>query len=96
MTGGTSGVNNMRRISISFELGESRRYDAFFRRLQCLGAFPVMNSQWWVLQTSFTVEQVEKDLQTRIDPADRLLVTYVGATSSRNLINKDKFGSGPT
>ena len=82
----------MRRISISYELGESRRYDAFFRRLECLGAFPVMNSQW-VLQTSFTIEQVEKDLRSRIDPADRFLVTYVGAMSSRNLINKDKFGA---
>jgi hypothetical protein len=85
----------MRRISISFELGENRRYDAFFRRLQCLGAFPVMNSQW-VLLTVFTVEQIERDLRALIDSADRLLVTYVGAMSSRNLINNDRFGSGPT
>ena len=83
----------MRRISISFELGESRRYDDFFRRLQCLGAEPVMNSQW-LLQTGFSVEEVEKDLRTRIDPADRLLVTYVGEMSARNLINKDRFSKG--
>jgi hypothetical protein len=85
----------MRRISIGFELDHRDRYDNFFRPLQCLGAFPVMNSQW-VLQTPFTVEQVEKDLRARIDPADRLLVTHVGAMSSRNLNNQDKFGNGPT
>jgi len=85
----------VRRISISYELGEDRRYDDFFRRLDCLGAVPVMKSQW-VLQTPFTIEQLEKDLRARIDPADRLLITDVGAMSSRNLINKDKIGSGPT
>ena len=82
----------MKRISVRFELGENCRYDAFFRRLHCLDAFPVMNSEWW-LQTPFSLEEIEKDLRTRIDPADRLLVTYVGAMSSRNLINKDKIGT---
>jgi hypothetical protein len=88
------GAYTMRRISISFELGDSRSYDDFFRRLACLGAVPLLKSQW-VLQTHFTIEQVEKDLRARIDPADRLLVTYVGAMSSRNLINREKFGNGP-
>jgi hypothetical protein len=83
----------MRRISVRFELRENRRYDEFFRRLQCMGGFPVMNSEW-CLQTPFSRDEVEKDLRTRIDPADRLVVDYVGAASSRNLINKDKFGGG--
>ena len=50
----------------------------------------------WAIQTALTVEEVEKDLRNRIDPADRLLVTCVGAMSSRNLINKDRFGVGLT
>ncbi len=54
-----------------------------------------MNSQW-LLQTSFRVEEVEKDLRCLIDPADRLLVTYVGAMSSRNLISTERFGTGLT
>ncbi len=77
----------MKRISVRFELGEQGEYDAFFRRLHCMGAFPVMNSEWW-LQTAFLLEEVEKDLRGRIDPADRLLITYVGAMSFRNLINR--------
>jgi len=82
-----------RRISISYELGEHRHYNSFFRRLRYLGAEPVMNTQW-VLQTPFTVEEIEKDLRRHLDPADRLLVTHFGAMSSRNLINTDKFGGG--
>jgi hypothetical protein len=84
----------MRRVVVSFELRESRSYDGFFHRLQCMDAFPIMNCQW-ALQTPFTVQQIEKDLRRYIAAVDRLLVTYVGAMSSRNLINKDKFGSGP-
>lgn len=82
----------MRRIFISYELCENRCYDSFFRRLQCLGAFPVMNTQW-VLQTPFKIEEIERDLRRYLDSADRLLVTYVGAMSSQNLINNHKFGS---
>ena len=92
MTGQKRRPQMKRRISISFELDQDRHYDAFFRRLQCLGAFPVMHSQW-MLQTPFTVDEIEKDLRTHIDSADRLMVTYAGAMSSRNLINKDKFGT---
>jgi hypothetical protein len=83
----------MRRISISYELRENRCYSGFIRRLECLGASPVMNTQW-VLQTSFTIEDIERDLRSHLDPADRLLVTHFGAMSSRNLINTDKFGGG--
>jgi hypothetical protein len=86
-------ITMKRRISISFDLGENRRYDSFFRRLHALDAFPVMSSQW-VTQTPFTVEQIERDLRRYIDPADRLLVSYCGAMSSRNPINPDRFASG--
>ena len=79
----------MRRVSVRFNLGENRRYDSFFRRLHCLGAFPVMNSEWW-LPTPFSLEELEMELRALIDPADRLLVTFVGAVSSRNLINRDR------
>jgi hypothetical protein len=92
MTGKDLGSNKMRRLLITYELGENRRYDSFFRRLQCLGALPAMQSQW-MLQTPFTVDEIRNDLQRYIDPADRLSVTYAGAMSSRNLINKDRFGT---
>jgi len=83
----------MRRISITFELREDRHYDSFFRRLRCLGAEPVMNTQW-DLQTGFTVEELERDLRRHLDPADRLRVMYAGAMSARNLIGTHKFGNG--
>ena len=82
----------MRRLSITFELGESRRYDSFFRRLHCLGAFDAMNSQWFLL-TSLAVDEIEKDLRAHLDPADRLCVAHVGTMSSQNLINGDKFAT---
>ena len=83
----------MRRLSITFELGRNRRYDSFFRRLACLGASPIMDSQW-VLVTRFAVEEIEKDLRRHIDAADRLCVSHVGAMSARNLISDDRFGNG--
>ena len=83
----------MRRITISFELDRDHGYDALIRRLWSHGAFPVLPSQW-MLQTTFTVDEIKKDLQRYIDEADRLLITHVASMSSRNLINKDQFRSG--
>ncbi len=83
----------MKRILICFELLGERYYNGFFRRLHALGEVAEMNSQW-ILLTPFTVDQIEEDLRDYLDPADRLLVTYVEARSSRNLINGDRFETG--
>jgi hypothetical protein len=48
----------------------------------------------WILLTPLTVEEVRRELQGYIDPADRLLVTQVASMSSRNLINSDVLGKG--
>jgi hypothetical protein len=53
-----------------------------------------MSSEWW-LQTPFSREEIEMDLRDLIDPADRLIVTPLGAVSSLNLINRDRFASSP-
>lgn len=82
----------MNRISITFELCGDRRYDAFFLRLRHYGASPKLPAQW-VLLTAATVHEIRRDLQTYIDPADRLLVTQVGSMSHQNPINED-FGMG--
>jgi hypothetical protein len=48
----------------------------------------------WHLLTPLTVDEIMRELQVYIDPADRLLVTQVASMSSRNLINNDKLGRG--
>ncbi len=83
----------MRKISISFDLREDRPYDSFFLRLLYFGAEERLPTQW-ILLTSLTVDEIKRDLQSHIDPADRLLVTQVTSMSSRNLINDEQFGRG--
>jgi hypothetical protein len=85
-----------KRVSISLELsGDSleRRYDSLDRWLRRREAVQVMPTQW-ILLTPLTVEEVRRELQGYIDPADRLLVTQVASMSSRNLINSDVLGKG--
>lgn len=82
-----------RRLSISFDLREDRRYDSLARRLLDLDAVQVLPSQW-ILLTSLAVDEIRRDLQTYIDPADRLLVTHVASMSFRNLIDSDNSGTG--
>jgi hypothetical protein len=83
----------MKRISISFELREDRSYDSFFLRLLDHGAEPHTNTLWFVL-TALTVEEIRRDLQAYIDPADRLIVMQVASMSARNPIDENKFGRG--
>jgi hypothetical protein len=85
-----------KRVSINLELsGESfeRRYDSLDRWLRHHGAVRVMPTEWHLL-TPLTVDEIMRELQVYIDPADRLLVTQVASMSSRNLINNDKLGRG--
>jgi hypothetical protein len=86
-------IKMQKRLSISFELREDRGYDSLVLRLRHHDAVPVLPTQW-ILLTSLTVDEIRRDLQTYIDPADRLLVTQVASMSSRNLIDNDKFGTG--
>jgi len=83
----------IKRISISYELDDNRCYDSLIRRLRQLGADPKLPTQWF-LHSSDSVDEIKRDLQAYIDPADRLLVTEVTSMSSRNLINSDKSGRG--
>jgi hypothetical protein len=83
----------MRKISISFDLREARSYDSFFLRLVYHGAEQRLPTQW-ILLTSLTVDEIKRDLQSHIDPADRLLITQVTLMSFRNLIDNDTFGRG--
>ncbi len=93
MTGGTLEINMSKRFAISFELDDDRRYDSLVLRLRHLGAVPVLPTQW-LLSISLTADEIRRDLQGHLDPADRLLVTQVTSMSFRNLINNDKFGRG--
>jgi hypothetical protein len=80
-------------VSIGFELDDNRRYDSLARRLHHHGAVLVLPMQWF-LETKLEVDEVKRDLQAYLDPADRLLVTEVNRMSSRNLINADKIDRG--
>jgi PIN domain nuclease of toxin-antitoxin system len=93
MTGGTLGIKMNKRFAISFELDGNRRYDSLVLRLHQLSAVPVLPTQWLLL-TSLTADEIRRDLQDHLDPADRLLVTQVTSMSYRNLINSDQFGRG--
>jgi hypothetical protein len=93
MTGGTLEINMSKRFAISFELDDNGRYDSLVLRLRHLGAVPVLPTQWLLL-TSLTADEIRRDLQDHLDPADRLLVTQVTSMSSRNLINDEQFGRG--
>lgn len=84
------------RISISFELsgdGPERQWEAVDRWLYNHEAVQALPTQWVAL-TLLTADQVRRELQPLIDPADRLLVSQVTSMSFRNLINDDKFGKG--
>jgi hypothetical protein len=83
----------MARISISFDLDQDGRYDALVRRLRQHEAFPVLPTQWMLL-TPLTVDEIRGDLQSYINPSDRLLVTQVASMSSRNLIDDEGFERG--
>jgi hypothetical protein len=93
MTGGTQEHTMKKRVSISFDLDDNRRYDALALRLYHLGAVLMLPTQWFLL-TSLTVDEIRRDLQAYIDPADRLLVTQFTSMSFRNLINDDKLERG--
>ena len=82
-----------KRVSISYELRDDRCYDSLVRRLRHYEAVPVLPAQW-ILLTSLTVDELRRDLQTYIEPADRLLITQVASMSSRDLIDNDDFGIG--
>ena len=82
-----------RRLSISFELRDDRCYNSLVLRLRYHEAVPVLPTQW-ILLTSLTVDELRRDLQAYIDPADRLLVTHIASMSFRNLIDNDDFGRG--
>ena len=85
-----------KRVSISLELsGDSleRRCDFLDRWFRHHEAVRVMPTQW-ILLTSLTVSEIRREVQSYIDPADRLLVSQVASMSYRNLINADKFGRG--
>jgi hypothetical protein len=85
-----------RRISISVELnGESfeRRLGSVNRLLSRYSAIQVMATEWHLL-TPLTVDEIRRELQAYVDPADRLLVKQVTSMSSQNLINDDKWGRG--
>jgi hypothetical protein len=75
-----------RRFSISYELDDNRSYDGLVQRLRHHGAEPHTNTLWFVL-TPLTAEEIRRDLQAYIDPADRLIVMQVA-------INNDCFGRG--
>ena len=83
----------MKRVSISFDLDDNRRYDSLTQRLQHYDAIPVLPTQW-IFLTSLSIDEIRRDLQAYIDPADRLLVTHVASMSFRNLINNDKITRG--
>ena len=83
----------MRKISISFDLREDRSYDSFFLRLLYHGAEERLPTQW-ILVTSLRADEIRRDLQDHLDPADRLLITQVMSMSFRNLIDNDKSGRG--
>jgi hypothetical protein len=76
----------LKSISIGLELNESSNYDALARRLRHHGATIVLPMQW-MLQTSLMAEDIRKDVQAYLGPADRLLVTQVTSLSFWNLID---------
>ena len=85
-----------KRISISVELsGESleRRDCSLAQWFHYHEAVQVMPTQW-VLLTPLAVDEIRRELQRYVDPADRLLVTEVASMSYRNLITDDKIGKG--
>ena len=82
-----------RRLSISFESDDDRCCASLYRRLLQLEAIQVLPKQWIVL-TGLTADELRRDLQSYIDPADRILITHVVSMSFRNLVNADRFGKG--
>ena len=80
-------------ISISFELREDRSYDSFFLRLCFFGAEERLPGIW-IARSSLAVDEIKRDLQAHLDPADRLLVTQVTSMSARNLIYNEESGRG--
>ena len=76
---------------ISYDLDKpGQNYARLIARLEQLGAFRVLLSQW-ALQTTWTAIQLRDDLRLYTDANDRLLVTQVGAWASWNLIDGQKF-----
>jgi len=86
----------MRRILVSIELdGDSplRRERSVALWLERHVGVQVMAAQWYVL-TSLSVEEIRQEIQTLLDPADRLLVTQVhGKMSYCNAIENERFGA---
>ena len=83
----------IKRVSISYELDDNRCHDSLIRRLRQLGADPKLPTLW-SLHSSRSVDEIRRDLQAYIDPADRLVVMEITSMSSRNLINSDKSERG--
>jgi hypothetical protein len=77
--------NNMARYTINFDLDHREGYDKFFRRLHDLHAEPLLSGQWCI-QTAVSADELRKDLQAYIDPADRIVIAQVGLMSTRNPI----------
>ncbi len=76
---------------ISYDLDKpGQNYARLIARLEQLGAFRVLFSQW-ALQTTWTAIQLRDDLRLYTDANDRLLITQVGAWASWNLMDSEKF-----
>jgi hypothetical protein len=86
----------MKRISISVEsaeLGGNGDYTPLVRRLSYYEAVAVGRAQW-ILQTSLSADEITRDLDSYIDPADHLTALEFASMSSRNLMNADKIERG--
>lgn len=86
----------MKRVLVSFELtgdGPERNEQTLALWLRRHLAMQIMPAQWHLL-TSMTVEEIKKELQDLLDPADRLLITQVhGRMSYRNLFGGGQLGA---
>lgn len=63
----------LRNMIISYDLRNNRDYDALFKALNELGAFRILNSEWY-LKTSFTASQCKGYLENHIDNDDSLAI----------------------
>jgi hypothetical protein len=81
----------MKTYMVSYDLDKpGQNYTRLIGRLEALGAFRVLMSQW-AFKSFATTAQVRDDLMKCIDSNDRLLVTLVTDWASFNIMGGDKF-----
>jgi hypothetical protein len=82
-----------RRLSITLRLEPDGDYAALNLRLIYHGAEFVADNHFLVVST-LTPDELRRDLQQYVDPADGILVEHVALMSYRNIPSAERFGTG--